>query len=141
MEERLLGYPAGLLRPPCHASPPAGSTRAATPSRRTGEVDWGAGTEAERAACKEKFGGQSTVLRADALKTALGRLCKQKAAGVDTTANVFLRRAFNDGDANTFDTGLYPFASMCLAGTLHPEAMAFLLASRLALVPKVDDDD
>jgi hypothetical protein len=64
----------------------------------------------------------------------------QKAAGVDTTTNVLLRRAFNDGDADTFDTVLYPFASMCLAGTIHAEAMAFLLASRLALVPKVDND-
>jgi hypothetical protein len=82
----------------------------------------------------------TTVLREEALKTALGRLCKQKAAGVDTTTNVFLRQTFRDGDADTFGTVLYPFASMCLAGTIHQEAMAFLLASRLALVPKVDDE-
>jgi hypothetical protein len=66
--------------------------------------------------------------------------CRQKAAGVGTTTNVFLRRAFNNGDAHTLDTALYPFASMCLASTVHPEAMTFLLASRLALVPKVDDE-
>ncbi len=27
---------------------------------------------------------------------------------------------------------------MCLAGTVHPDAMAILLAGRLALIPKVD---
>jgi hypothetical protein len=103
---------------------------------RTGEVDWGAGTAEEQAALKRKFGGQSSGLREEDLKKTLGRLCKQNAAGVDTTTNVFLRRAFRDGDADTFGTVLYPFASMCLAGTIHQEAMAFLLASRLALVPK-----
>ncbi len=49
------------------------------------------------------------------LTTVLGRLCKQKAAGVDTTTNVFVRRTFRDGDADNFDMVLYPFASMCLA--------------------------
>jgi hypothetical protein len=106
---------------------------------RTGEVNWGAGTAEEQAALKRKFGGQSTGLREEDLKKTLGRLCKQKAAGVDTTTNVFLRRAFRDGDADTFGTVLYPFASI-LAGTIHQEAMAFLLASRLALVPKADGE-
>ena len=106
----------------------------------TGVVDLGSGTEEERAERGRTFGVKSTQLKLDILRKVLGQLSKQKAAGVDAVTNVFLRRVFEDGEAETVETVLQPFAAMCLAGTVHPEAMGFLLASRLALVPKVDDD-
>ena len=106
---------------------------------RNGEVDWGQGSAEERAERSACFGGKSVQLRLDSLKGVLAGLSKQKAAGVDTITNVFLRRVFKDGNAPMVEAVLLPFASMCLAGTVHPDAMAILLAGRLALIPKVDD--
>ena len=98
-------------------------------------MDWGQGNTEERTERSVCFGGKSVQLRLDSLKGVLAGLSKQKA---DTITNVFLRRVFKDGNAPTVDAVLLPFASMCLAGTVHPDAMAILLAGRLALIPKVD---
>ena len=105
---------------------------------RTGELDLGTGTDDERAARSIKFGGKSTQLKLGTLREVLGGLSKQKVSGADTTTNTFLRRVFEDGEAVAVEAVLHPFTAMCLAGTVHPDAMAFLQASRLALVPKVD---
>ena len=105
---------------------------------RTGEIDWGHGSENVLAERRTTFGGKSVQLRLDSLKEVLAGLSKQKASGVDTISNVFLRRVFKDGDAPALESVLLPFASMCLAGTVHPDAMAILHAGRLALIPKTD---
>ncbi len=43
---------------------------------RTGEVDLGPGTDDERAARSEKFGGESTQLKLEVLREVLGGLSK-----------------------------------------------------------------
>ena len=131
--EKFPDPPTDVEAIPTHADLPAQDWR-------TGEVDLGPGTDDLRAARSEKFGGESTQLQLEVLREVLGGLNKQKASGADTTTNTFLRRVFQDGKAATVETVLHPFAAMCLAGTVHPEAMAFLQAGRLALVPKIDEE-
>ena len=127
------GPPAEGVAIPSHADLPPQDWR-------TGEVDLGAGTREQREERGKTFGASSSQLKLDTLREVLGRLSKQKAAGADAITNVLLRRVFDNGDAGAVETVLLPFTAMCLAGAVHPEAMAFLLASRLALVPKVDHD-
>ena len=131
--EKFPDLPTNVEAIPTHADLPAQDWR-------TGEVDFGPGTDDEREARSTKFGGKSTQLKLEVLREVLGGLSKQKASGADTTTNTFLRRVFQDGEATAVETVLHPFAAMCLAGTVHPDAMAFLQASRLALVPKIDEE-
>ena len=131
VRDKFPGPRAGADAIPTHADLPPQDWK-------SGEVDWGQGSEDALAERRVTFGGKSVQLRLDSLKEVLAGLSKQKASGVDTVSNVFLRRVFENGDAPTLESVLLPFASMCLAGTVHPDAMAVLHAGRLALIPKTD---
>ena len=131
VRDKFPGPRAGADAIPTHADLPPQDWK-------SGEVDWGQGSEDALAERRVTFGGKSVQLRLDSLKEVLAGLSKQKASGVDTVSNVFLRRVFENGDAPTLESVLLPFASMCLAGTAHPDAMAVLHAGRLALIPKTD---
>ena len=63
-------------------------------------------------------------------------LNEASSAGVSSTTFAFLRRVFNDGDAPEVESHLLPLCNMCLAGTIAPEAMDFLMAGRVVLIPK-----
>ncbi len=71
-------------------------------------MDLGAGTEEERATARQQHsvrGQVATHVKLEVPRKVLGRLCTQKAAGVDATTNVFLRRVFDNGDAETVGDG------------------------------------
>jgi len=106
-----------------------------------GTIHWSSDADT-RTAQKKTFGATSVVIERRDLDIGLRFLKRQAAPGVGAVSSAFLRQCFcNGGESDqAINDCLLPFVNICLSGNMHVHALETLLLTRLALLPKADDD-
>ena len=117
--------------PPVHRMPKMNAV--------SGVVDW-ANEPAERQRQQDTYGEKPAFLKMEDVALAWPAIKRQASAGVGADTNAFIKRVFGDPTSPDVENTLLPFMNVLLTGSTCVWAMDIFRLTRLALIPKPNQD-